>query len=1123
MRARIGFYICHCGTNIAGKVAVGEVRDFIGRSKNVVVARDYKFMCSDPGQEMIQKDIKELGLNRVVVASCSPRLHEKTFQSACRRAGLNPYFFQMACVREHCSWVTRDPAAATEKAKSLAAAAVSRVNFHETLFSREVSVNPDVLVVGAGIAGIQASLDIARSGCRVHLVEREPSIGGHMVQFDKTFPTLDCAACISTPKTVAVSQSPNINLLSYSEVTEVKGYVGNFKVKVSRKPRYIREDRCTGCGICAENCPVSVPNEFDEKLGQRKAVYRFFPQAVPITFAIEKKDPAPCRLTCPAGVNVQGYTQLIGLGKYREAVQLIMERLPLPGVLGRVCPHVCESNCRRSDVDSPISIRELKRFAADRVGPEDIPLPQIEERPERVAVIGSGPAGLTVAYYLRLKGYGVTVFEALPAPGGMLRVGIPDYRLPPAVLDREINNIMRLGISLETGKRLGADFTIEELRQKGFKAIFVGIGAHKPLKLNIRGEQDFSGIIQATDLLRETSLGSRKSPGDRVLVLGGGNVAIDAARTALRLGSKEVTIVYRRTREEMPAYEEEIEEALLEGVKISYLTAPVAVEGSDGKITGLHCVKTTPGPADESGRRRPVPREGTDFVIECDAIIPAIGQEPDSQCCLASGLEVGRRGRIVASAPLGQTSAPDVFAAGDAVMGPATVIEAVGAARQTAEAIDRFLRGEELDSAASGSEKENGGNWREIPKNIQRIPRASGSRIDPEDARNSFSEVNLGISEEAARAEAAKCLNCGVCSECMECVRACERSAVDHSMSAEELELQVGSIILATGFDTMDASAFKNYGYGRFGEVYTGLEFERLNNAVGPTGGQILMKNGKKPESVAIIHCVGSRDANHHAYCSRVCCMYALKYGHLIKEKAGHDTEVHNFYIDMRCYGKGYEEFYRRLQEEGINFIRGRPAEIKEEVSRSGEKKLVVIGEDTLIGRRVTLPVDMVVLCTAIEARSDASEVSRIFGVNQGGDGFFLEEHPKLGPVSTPTDGIFLAGVCQGPKDIPDAVSHASGAAAQALALSASGKVEVSPVTSWIDPDICIGCQTCIKLCPYSAIEFNGRKGISEVNEAVCKGCGSCAGFCPSGAARVKHFSPKQVFAEIEGILDEVV
>lgn len=1123
MRARIGFYICHCGTNIAGKVAVEEVAAFARGIEGVVAARDYKFMCSDPGQEMIQKDIRELGLNRVVVASCSPRLHERTFQTACGRAGLNPYYFQMACVREHCSWITEDPAEATRKAKALAAAAINRVNYHKTLTSREVSVHPDVMVVGAGIAGIQASLDIAKAGYKVHLVETAPSIGGHMVQFDKTFPTLDCAACISTPKTVAVSQSPNINLLTYSEVTEVKGFVGNFKVRVNRKARYIREDRCTGCGICAENCPVSVPNEFDENLQDRKAIYRYFPQAVPLTFVIDKKDPAPCRIQCPAEINVQGYVQLIAQGKYREAVELIMERLPLPGVLGRVCPHSCESACRRSGVDSSVAIRELKRFAADQVNLEDIPLPIIEERSEKVAVIGSGPAGLTVAYYLRLKGYGVTIFEALPALGGMLRVGIPEYRLPREVLDHEISNILRTGITVETEKQLGKDFSLEDLRQRGFRAIFIGTGAHGPLKLNLPGEEDLSGIMQATDFLREVSLGRTEPPGKHVAIVGGGNVAIDSARTALRLGSEEVTIVYRRSREEMPAYEEEIEDALLEGIQIRYLTAPVALVSSDGKVTGLHCLETVLGPPDESGRRRPVPREGSDFVIKCDALIPAIGQEPETEWCTEYGLEVSRRGRIGALKTTMQTNAPDVFAAGDAVSGAATVIEAVAAGHKAVTAIDRYLRGESLEALEYEEPLNTGDDWRQIPEGLPPLSRATVSRIEPQQAKGTFSEVSLGMTEDVAKAEANRCLNCGICSECMECVRACERSAVDHSMTPEELEIPVGSIILATGFDTTDPSRFKNYGYGRFDEVYTGLEFERLNNAVGPTGGQILMKNGKKPESVAIIHCVGSRDTNHHAYCSRVCCMYALKYGHLIKEKAGHDTHVHNFYIDMRCYGKGYEEFYRRLQDEGINFVRGKPAEILEEVTPAGEKKLIVVSEDTLIGKRMRIPVDMVVLCTAMEARANAPEVARVFGVNQGGDGFFLEEHPKLGPVSTATDGIFLAGTCQSPKDIPDTVSHASGAASQALALAARGKVEVSPVTSWIDPDICIGCQTCIKLCAYSAIEFNERRGVSEVNEAVCKGCGSCAGFCPSGAARVKHFTTKQLFAEIEGILDEIV
>jgi heterodisulfide reductase subunit A len=1126
MAKKIGFYICHCGTNIAGKVRTGEVAEFARKLENVVAARDYKFMCSDPGQEMIQKDIRELGLNRVVVASCSPRLHEKTFQAACKRAGLNPYLFQMACVREHCSWVIQDPDEATLKAKALAAAAISRVGHHQRLLAREVSVHPDVLVVGAGIAGIQASLDIARAGHEVYLVEKDPSIGGHMVQFDKTFPTLDCAACISTPKTVAVSQSPNIHLLTYSEVDELKGFVGNFTARIRRKPRYVREDRCTGCGQCAEVCPVAVPNGFDESLSLRKAIFRFFPQAVPVTFAIEKKDRAPCGITCPAGINIQGYVQLIGQGKYREAVELIMERVPLPGVLGRVCPHPCEFQCRRAEVDEPLAIRDLKRFAADQVDPSELPRPQIEERDEKVAVVGSGPAGLTVAYDLRLKGYGVTLFEALPVLGGMLRVGIPDYRLPPDVLEREIQHILRLGIEVKTSIRFGADYTLDDLRAQGFKAVFLGIGAHRSLRLNIEGEEESEGVIDAVAFLRQINLGSRQKPGGKAVVVGGGNVAIDAARTALRLGCEEVSIIYRRSRQEMPAYPEEIEEALAEGVNIRYLTAPVRIVATDGRVSGFQCIRTELGPPDESGRRRPAPVAGSDFVIECDTVIGAIGQEMDARCLDGAGLELTRRGTLVVSPHTMQTSAPDVFSAGDAVSGPATVIDAIAAAHKAAQAIHLYIKGEDLEelSIRENELRSNDHDWNEIPAGVAPERRAVLTHRSPNENGLSFDEVSLGLSVEDAGREAMRCLNCGVCSECMECVRACERSGVDHAMKEEELEVKVGTVVLATGFDTLDPTPLKQYGYGRFPEVYTGLEFERLNNAVGPTGGRILMKDGRKPESVAIIHCVGSRDTNHHEYCSRVCCMYALKYGHLIKEKAGHETTVYNFYIDMRCFGKGYEEFYRRLQEEGVRFVRGKPGEITDQPMRPEERdKLVIICEDTLLSRRMRVPVDMVILCTAMEARKNASEVARVFGISQGGDGFFLEEHPKLGPMSTATDGIFLAGTCQGPKDIPDAVSHASGAAAQALALATRGKVEISSTTSWIDPDICAGCQTCIGLCAYSAIEFDERRRVSVVNEAVCKGCGSCSGFCPSGAARSKHFNTRQIFAEIEGILDDVV
>ncbi len=1123
MDLRIGFYICHCGINIAGKVDVEAVAEYIRTLPGVTVSRDYKFMCSDPGQEMIVEDIREHNLNRVVVASCSPRLHGKTFMTACRRAGLNPYYFQMASVREQVSWVTEDRLQATGKAKSLARAAVNRVRLHESLFARHEKVHPDVLVVGGGIAGIQAALDIGSAGRKVYLVEREPTIGGHMLQFDKTFPTLDCAACIGTPKMVEVAQNPHVELLTYAEIGSVDGFIGNYTVTVRKKARYVIEGACTGCGECAKVCPVSMPSEWDEGLADRAAVYRSFPQAVPITYVIDKRDRAPCSTACPAGINVQGYVQLIKSGKNDEAVRLIMERLPLPGVLGRVCPRFCEQKCRRAEVDSPVAIRTLKRFASDNTDLSNWESPVIEEREERVAIIGSGPAGLSAAYYLRLDGFKVTLFEALEKLGGMLRVGIPDYRLPQEVLDREISQILSLGVEVRTEAALGREFNLDSLKDEGFGAVFLAIGAHRDLSLRVDGEES-QGVLRAVNFLRQVNLGSRVDMGCRVAVVGGGNVAVDAARVARRLGAKEVEIVYRRSEAEMPAYAQEIHEAKAEGIRVSCLKAPVRIRTEGGRAVGLECIDTRLGPPDTSGRRRPEPVEGSEKVIRADTIITAIGQGVDTSWAqAASGIQWSGRGTIRVDMDTMQTSVPYVFAAGDAVSGPASVVEAVAAGRKAALGISGYLKGEELGKEAVDAGPPNAGSdWKPIPEGLTREPRAEPSFVTSEERLKVFTEVEEPLEESAARAEAGRCLNCGVCSECMECVKVCEANAIDHHMQGEEIQVQVGSIILATGYELWDPTPMKPFGYGRYPNVFTSLEFERMNNATGPTGGRILMRDEKggfthPPKSVAIVHCVGSRDERYHSYCSRVCCMYALKYGHLVHDKVGPRTEIYDFYIDMRCFGKGYEEFYRRCQEEGIQFIRGKPSEIFQE-----DGKLILVGEDTLMGRRYRVPADMVVLCAAMQSRADAAEVGRIFGINQGQDGFYLEEHPKLAPLSTASDGIYLAGTCQAPRDVPDTVAQASGAAAKSLALASLGEVEIEPTTSWIDPDMCAGCQVCIALCPYGAIEFDPQRMVSVVNEAVCKGCGSCAGFCPSGAARCASFKSVQILAEMDGIFDAI-
>jgi len=1126
---RTGVYICHCGVNIAQTVDVEAVREFAARQPGVAVARDYRFMCSDPGQEMIREDINQLGLNRVVVAACSPQMHELTFRRACENAGLNRYLFQMANIREQCSWIHDDRKAATRKAEALVGAAIRRVAWHQPLLPRVEAMNPNVLVVGGGIAGIQAALELAEGAGEVYLVERQSTIGGQMAKFDKTFPTLDCASCILTPKMVSVSHRKNIRLLTLSEVTAVEGYVGNFTVTVRQRARYVT-DKCTSCGDCTKVCPVHVPNWFDELRSQRTAIHKAFPQAVPNTYVIDKQERPPCKEACPIGQEAAGYVALIRAGKFEQAIRLVRSKNPLPVICGRVCYHPCETECNRGFVDKPVAIQHLKRFLTDweMTHEYDIQPPQPSERhSEPVAVIGAGPAGLTCAHDLALRGYPVTVFEALPAPGGMLAVGIPEYRLPKRLLNFEIDYIRRMGVQILTDRRFGRDFTLEDLERQGFKAVFIAIGAHQGLPLGVPGEEA-RGVFQGTAFLARTALGIPQPLGPRVAVIGGGNTAIDCARTALRSGATEVSILYRRSRGEMPALPEEIADAEAEGVSIVYLTAPVEVLSRDGRVSGLRCVRMELGEPDASGRRRPIPVPGSEFELEFSSVIVAIGQRPgtDALASALEGIALARDGAIQVNAETLETTRKGVFAGGDACLGPATVIAAMGMGKRAAEAIAKYLRGEPLRDFTTHmvqpryrrGESFRPHSYAPLYRDIERAERVPMRKLPGEERKHDFREVELGYSEEEAMREASRCLNCGVCVECMECVRVCEPKAVDHGMKDETVQLKVGQILVASGYRTFDASRMVQYGYGLYPNVLSALEFERMLSATGPTGGRIQLANGSEPRAVAIVHCVGSRDENHHRYCSRVCCMYALKFAHLVKDRTR--AEVYNFYIDMRAFGKGYEEFYSRVLDEGMNVIRGKVAEVvRASWSQQEEGALLVRCEDTLIGRFREIPVDMVVLCNAIEPQADVEAVRRLFGLSRSPDGFFLERHPKLDPVATSTDGVFVAGCAQGPKDIPDTVAQASAAAARMLGNIARGSVEIDPVRAEVDEKLCGGCRLCNTLCPYHAIEYSEQDNVSRINPAVCKGCGTCVAACPAGAITGFGFSQQQVEAELEGLL----
>ena len=911
-----------------------------------------------------------------------------------------------------------------------------------------------VMVVGGGIAGMQASLDLADQGFKVYLVESKSAIGGHMAQLDKTFPTNDCAMCTISPKLVETGRHLNIEILTNTEVEAVEGRAGNFSVQVRRKPRYIDPLKCVGCGDCEKVCPISLPDTFNEGLAPRRAVFRLYPQAIPAAYAIEKVGVSPCRDACPAGQRAQGYIALIREGRYADALRVIKEDNPFPGICGRICNHRCELACNRGLVDEPLNIHALKRFVADWAVSQEReqvePVPQT--RSQRVAVIGAGPCGLTAAKDLVTLGYGVTVFETLPVAGGMLRVGVPEYRLPAAIVDREVQDILDLGVDLRLNTTI---HDLDDLFAQGFEAVLIAVGAHEGKKLPIPGA-DLPEVLVNTQFLRDVRLAElgqgaevvrEKMEGKRVLVLGGGNVAIDCARTAVRLGAQAVAMACLEARDQMPAHPWEIEEAEAEGVTLYPARSFRRICDEDGRVTGVECMNVSFMEFDAEGQLKLDTEPGSQHLIACDTVIFSIGQRaglafiPDD-----AGVGVTRQQTIAVNPNTFAATRPGVFAAGDAATGTAFVIEAVAAGHKVSATIHRYLSGQPLEPrfapdlpvvTMTPAEVQ----ARVLRDGIQVTARVPMPTVHADERRASFAEIERGYNEAEARTEAARCLACGVCSECLSCVYVCGAKAINHDEVERTETIPVGAVILAPGYEPYHAELSEEFGFGRYPNVVTSLQFERLLSASGPTAGHVRRpSDGARPKRIAFLQCIGSRDQTHD-YCSAVCCMYAAKEAIMAKEHEP-DTDVHIFMMDMRAFSKGYEEYYRRAQKTyGVRYHRNRISGLRQE---PGTQRLLIrwhAGPEDGDGNEPALveePFDLVVLSVGMEMSSAVRRLGSDLGVELDPYGFCTTV--RFDPLQTSRPGIFAVGPFREPKDIPETVVDASGAAAQAGALLAAAR-----------------------------------------------------------------------------------
>jgi heterodisulfide reductase subunit A2 len=903
-----------------------------------------------------------------------------------------------------------------------------------------------VLVVGGGIAGMQSSLDLAEQGFKVYLVEAKSAIGGHMAQLDKTFPTNDCAMCTISPKLVETGRHPSIDILTQAEVLALDGAAGNFTARIRRAPRFVDPSKCVGCGDCEKVCPVELPDAFNENLNSRRAAFRLYPQAIPAAYTIEKKGVAPCRAACPAGQRSQGYIAHIRAGDFAEAFRVIKEDNPFPGICGRICNHPCETACVRAQVDDAVNIRALKRFVADWVyARERQPVQRLAQtRAERIAIIGAGPCGLTAAKDLVTLGYGVTVFDALPVAGGMLRVGVPEYRLPAAIIEREVQDIIDLGVTLRLNTRID---DLDELFADGFSAVLVAIGAHEGKRPSIRGA-DLPDVLVNTQFLRDVRLAEGMTPGSgdariankRVLVIGGGNVAIDCARTAVRLGAASVAMACLETRDKMPAHRSEIEEAEAEGVTFYPARSVTGIHNSGGRVTGVASVAVRSMAFDANGKLTLETEPGSERELACDTVIFSIGQSAGLAFIPPeAGLSITPRRTIAVDDVTFMGARPGLFAAGDATSGTAFVIEAIAAGHKVAASMHGYLSGEPLPVPPDQPVARMTASDIEVKAargEISSTPRIAMAIQPAATRRGSFSEVESGFSETQARAEAARCLNCGVCAECLSCAYACTAKAIDHNDVERIDELAVGAVILAPGYQAYNARLSQEFGFGRLSNVVTSLQFERLLSAAGPTGGQVKRpSDGKTPKKIAFLQCIGSRDQTHD-YCSAVCCMYAAKEAIMAKEHEP-DTDVHVFMMDARAFSKNYQDYYLRARDKyGVNYHRCRISALSESPA-TRDLVLRYVPEDRHAAI-VENEFDLVVLSVGMEISPAVRELGRKLGIELDDYGFCSTVH--FDPLQTSRPGIYAAGPFREPKDIPESVVEASGAAGQAAALLSTAR-----------------------------------------------------------------------------------